>query len=109
MQRELEPLEQDSYRQTLAERALPQLIFFAVEWSEPCRQMQEVMERLAGAYCATADFCSVDTDQQPLSAADFHITNVPTLVVWRQGEVLERIVGIRQPADLERSLSKYLK
>ena len=57
MQRELEPLEQDSYRQTLAERALPQLIFFAVEWSEPCRQMQEVMERLAGAYCATADVC----------------------------------------------------
>ena len=99
MQRELDPLAQDSYRQTLAERALPQLIFFAVEWSEPCRQMQEVMERLAGAYCATADFCS----------ADFHITNVPTLVVWRQGEVLERIVGIRQPADLERSLSKYLK
>ena len=37
------------------------------------------------------------------------MTNVPTLVVWRQGEVLERIVGIRQPADLERSLSKYLK
>lgn len=108
MQHELECLEQSGYKELLAGKTKPQMIFFSVEWSEPCRRMKAVVQELAGNYYATADFYQADADDQPLIAADFNIASVPALVVWQEGDVAERIVGMRAYGDLEKALAKYL-
>ena len=56
MRHELERLEQADYKEKLQGKAKPQMIFFTAEWSEPCRQMQGLVEELADAHYAQADF-----------------------------------------------------
>lgn len=104
----LETLEQKDYKAKLAEGGKPQMLFFTAEWSEPCRQMQGVVEQLAMDCYDAADFYLVDLDDQPLIAADFKIANVPALIVCRGGQVQERIVGVRAYPDLKRALAQYL-
>ena len=80
MRHELERLELADYKEKLQGKAKPQMIFFTAEWSEPCRQMQGLVEELADAHYAQADFYQVDLDEQPLIAGDFNIAGVPALV-----------------------------
>lgn len=108
MRNGLEALEQKNYKEKLAKGEKPQMLFFTAEWSEPCRQMQGVVEQLAIDSYDAADFYLADLDDQPLIAADFKITNVPALIVCRGGQVQERIVGVRSYPDLKRALAKYL-
>lgn len=108
MQHELTRLEQSGYKEALAGKTKPQIIFFSVEWSEPCRRMKAVVQELAGEYYTACDFYEADADDQPLIAVDFNIASVPTLVVWRDGDVAERIVGVRTYGDLEKAVAKYL-
>src|SRR5699024_336898 len=108
MRHELERLEQADYKEKLQGKAKPQMIFFTAEWSEPCRQMQGLVEELADAHYARADFYQVDLDEQPLIAGDFNIAGVPALVICQEGKEEERIVGLRAYPDLEKVVVKYL-
>ncbi len=108
MRNGLEKLEQKDYKEKLDASARPQLIFFTAEWSEPCRQMQGVIEQLALECYDAADFYLADLDDQPLIAADFKIVNVPALSVCREGRELERVVGVRAYPDLKKDLAKYI-
>ncbi len=108
MRNGLEKLEQKDYKEKLDAGARPQLIFFTAEWSEPCRQMQGVIEQLALECYDAADFYLADLDDQPLIAADFKIANVPALSVCRGGRELERVVGVRAYPDLKKDLAKYI-
>ena len=104
MRHELERLEQADYKEKLQGKAKPQMIFFTAEWSEPCRQMQGLVEELADAHYAQADFYQVDLDEQPL----INIAGVPALVICQEGKEEERIVGLRAYPDLEKVVVKYL-
>ena len=70
--------------------------------------MQGLVEELADAHYAQADFYQVDLDEQPLIAGDFNIAGVPALVICREGKEEERIVGLRAYPDLEKVVVKYL-
>lgn len=108
MRNGLETLEQKDYKTKLTEGEKPQMLFFTAEWSEPCRQMQGVVEQLAMDCYDAADFYLADLDDQPLIAADFKIASVPALIVCRSGQVQERIIGVRAYPDLKRALAQYL-
>lgn len=108
MRNGLEKLEQKDYKEKLEAGARPQFIFFTAEWSEPCRQMQGVVEQLSMEYYDAADFYLADLDDQPLIAADFKIANVPALSVCQKGRELERVVGVRAYPELKKDLAKYI-
>lgn len=71
----------------------PVLVDFYADWCGPCRTLSPVLEELGREFEGRIDFAKVDIDAEPGLARRYQIRAVPTLLLFRGGEVVERIVG----------------
>ena len=88
--------------------AKPILVDFWAEWCPPCRLLAPTFEKLAATYGNEIGFAKVDVDELPDVAGRYGIRSIPTLLLLRDGEVVEEIVGARPYQDLARKLDRYL-
>lgn len=84
------------------------LVDFWATWCAPCRAIAPSLELLADEYQGRAKIVKVDVDANPETAARFGIRSIPTLMVFKNGERLETVVGGRPKAELSALLDKYL-
>jgi len=87
----------------------PKLVFidFWAEWCAPCRMLAPTFERLAETYGGTITFAKVNVDELPELANKYAIRSIPTLLLLREGNVVERLVGVRPQEELTRLLDKH--
>ncbi len=88
--------------------AKPVLVDFWAEWCPPCRMMGPTFEKLAENYGDQISFAKVNVDELPEVAGQYGIRSIPTLLLIRDGEVVEELVGARPYQDLARVLDRYL-
>ena len=86
----------------------PVLVDFWAEWCPPCRMLAPTFEKLAANYGDQIIFAKVNVDELPEVAGQYGIRSIPTLLLLRDGEVLEELVGARPYQDLARVLDQYL-
>jgi thioredoxin 1 len=84
------------------------LVDFWATWCAPCRRQGPIVESLAGAYGEQAGFAKVDIDANGQLAARFQIRAIPTLILFRDGEEVERFVGLTSRNDLATAINKAL-
>ena len=88
--------------------AKPVLVDFWAEWCAPCRMLAPTFEKLAENYGHEISFAKVNVDELPEVASQYGIRSIPTLLLLRDGEVVEELVGARPYQDLARVLERYL-
>ena len=86
----------------------PVLVDFWAEWCPPCRMLAPTFEKLAANYSDQIIFAKVNVDELPEVAGQYGIRSIPTLLLLRDGEVLEELVGARPYQDLARVLDQHL-
>ncbi|HHW04203.1 MAG TPA: thioredoxin [Thermoanaerobacterales bacterium] len=69
-------------------------------WCGPCRMMGPVVEEIAAEYEGTLKVCKLDVDENPQTAARYGIMSIPTLLVFENGQVVNKLVGFRPKRDL---------
>lgn len=84
------------------------LVDFWATWCGPCRAIAPTLEQLADEYQGRAKIVKVDIDANPESAQRFGIRSIPTLLVFKNGERVEAVVGGRPKAELAVLLDKHL-
>ena len=87
---------------------LPIVIDLWADWCMPCRIMAPVMEELAKAYAGKALFGKVDVDQDSEIASRYGIMSIPHFLIFKNGTLVEKIIGAVGREPLENALKKHL-
>ncbi|MDD3593570.1 MAG: thioredoxin [Candidatus Gastranaerophilales bacterium] len=88
--------------------SMPVLVDFYADWCGPCRKQLPVMEEMASAYAGKAKIAKMNVDESRDKAAEYGISSIPALLVFKNGEIVERLVGLHSKGQLDQILSKYI-
>ena len=86
----------------------PVLVDFWAVWCGPCRAIAPHVEALSEEYAGRLKVGKVNVDENQATAAQFHITSIPTLLIFKDGQVQEQIVGVRPKPALVETIEKVL-
>jgi len=81
------------FKTKVAKAARPVVLDFGAEWCGPCKALAPIIEDIAGEMADAADFYAVDIAHAPEAAAQYGIMSVPTVVIVKDGEEVDRSVG----------------
>ena len=93
-------LDEATFDQVLSNSNLPILVDFWATWCAPCRMIVPVLEEIAEEQAEAVRIVKVDVDNNPELSNRFGIRNIPTLLVFKGGELKDQVVGLTSKADL---------
>ena len=102
------PINDSDFDQVVLKADKPVLVDFWATWCKPCTMVAPIIDELAEEYSERITFGKVDVDQNPKIAAKYGIMSIPTLLIFKNGEPVSHIVGLRPKEELKRSLDESL-
>lgn len=99
---------EQNFEQEVLQSELPVLVDFWAEWCVPCKRIAPIVEELAQEYDGRLKVAKCDVDANPQLPVRFHIMGIPTLILFKNGQPVETIVGVRPKSYFEQVLKQHL-
>jgi thioredoxin 1 len=104
----LPPVTDADFRARVLEADKPVLVDFWAAWCGPCRQVAPIVEEIAREHGDKMTFMTMDVDENPVTPANYRVTGIPALNVYKGGELVKSILGAQPKASLLRQLSEFI-
>lgn len=98
----------DTFQDTVLKSETPVVVDFWASWCGPCRMVAPIMEELADDFDGRIKVAKVNVDDQGELAAQFRIMSIPTILIFKNGQIAEKIVGARSKGEFVELIEKQL-
>lgn len=102
------PVNEKTWRDLVLLSEIPILVEFWAPWCGPCRMIHPVIDELAGEYAGKLKCYKLNTDDSPAIATEFGIRSIPTVMIFKDGEKKDAIIGAVPKSTLISSIEKFL-
>ncbi|HNS50572.1 MAG TPA: thioredoxin [Anaerolineae bacterium] len=99
----------DTFEELVLKSEVPALVDFWAVWCNPCKMIAPTVEEIAAETEGTLVVAKVDVDTNPVTPGHYGVMGIPTLILFVNGQPVERLVGVRPKDKLMASLRPYLK
>ncbi len=98
----------DRFESDILDSARPVVVEFGAVWCPPCRQLEPILEALAGEWKGKVDFFTLDVDANAATTVRYGVLGVPTLVLFKDGADIERLTGYQPKTRIVDRLTPHL-
>ena len=100
-------LTDDSFEQQVEQGEGLAVVDFWAEWCGPCRAVGPVIESIADDYAGKVRVGKVDVDSNPRTAGRFNVRSIPSILYFKDGELVETVIGVRSKHQLEELIQTH--
>ncbi len=101
-------IKNDNFEGMVVKSDRPVLVDFWAAWCGPCRMLAPVVEELETEYTGKLKVCKVNVDENGSLAAEYGIISIPTVILFKNGKVVNKLVGVHAKDDYEEAIEELL-
>ena len=98
----------ENFKEEVLESELPVLVDFWAAWCGPCKMIAPVVEEIAQELKGVLKVCKLNVDENPLTAGEYGVMSIPTLFMFKNGQVVGQQIGFQPKAGLMRFAKQHL-
>lgn len=101
-------IDSNNFEDEVINSDLPVLVDFWAAWCGPCKMIAPIIDQLADDFEGRAKFAKVNVDEQGELSSQFKIMSIPTLMLFKDGKVVDQVMGARPKGELAKLIEKAL-
>lgn len=96
----MQQITDESFKSEVLDSTQPVVVDFFATWCGPCRQMLPVMEELSSEFSGKVKIVKMDVDEAPKTPEMFNIQSIPTMIMFKNGEMVDKRLGAQSKSDM---------